>query len=103
MLLLKIKNGNGKHRVWRKTPKSFLLHVDNEEIQIVPKSESEFKIQIIDKIKLGIRPKSVWTGARYDAATYGSKLLKSLFKKPPFSYPKSLFSTHDAIYCNRRG
>ena len=90
-------DSNGKHRVWRKTPISFLEHLEKKEIQIVKNGNRNLKVQIIDKIKSGIRPKSVWTGARYDAASHGSKLIKALFEEPPFSYPKSVFATMDAL------
>lgn len=56
-------------------------------------------MRIIDRIKEGIRPKSVWTDSKYDAATYWhEKLLKSIFGgEKPFSFPKSLYATLDVL------
>jgi len=91
-------DSNGKHRVWRKTPTSFLKHLKVGEMQVVENSDGNFKVQIIDKIKSGLRPKSVWTGAKYDASSHGSKLIKAMFNDPPFSYPKSVFATMDSLH-----
>lgn len=55
-------------------------------------------MEIIDRIKKGIRPKSVWTGKQYDAASHGTKLLKKLFGEAgTFTFPKSLYATEDVI------
>lgn len=70
----------GRYRVWRKTKPSFLKHLDAGEIRVGRKRGSrEYKVQIIDRIKTGVRPKSVWVGSRYDASTHGTKWLKSMF------------------------
>ena len=91
---------SGKYRVWRKTKPSFLAHLDKNEIRIVNKRDSsQYKVQIIDKIKNGVRPKSVWTGSKYDASTHGSKWLKALFgNEQIFSYPKSKYAVYDTLY-----
>ena len=44
--------------------------------------------------------KSLWTGARYDASEYGTKVLQNLFGKDvteKFSYPKSIYNVIDFI------
>ena len=90
----------GKKRVWRKTKPSLKKHIEKGEIKIVfrPKS-NDYKVQIIDKIKSGIRPKSVWTESKYDAATYGTKWLKHLFgSSSPFSFPKSIYAVYDTLF-----
>ncbi len=91
-------DSEGKKRVWRKTPPSFLKHLEKGEIQITTNRDGKSKVQIIDRIKDGIRPKSVWVGSKYDAATHGTKLLKKMFgDQKVFSYPKSLFNIKDNI------
>lgn len=91
----------GKYRVWRKTKPSFLTHLRAGEIQIGKKRGSnEYKVQIIDRIKTGIRPKSVWVGSKYDASTHGTKWIKSLFSESSsFSFPKSIFAVYDVLFC----
>lgn len=90
----------GKYRVWRKTRPSFLNHLKNHEIKVVNKRNSdEYKVQIIDRIKSGVRPKSVWIGSRYDAATHGTKWIKNIFgESSPFSFPKSVYAVYDTLY-----
>ena len=91
-------DSNGNKRVWRKTRPSFLKHVDDNEIKIEQNKSGQWKVKIIDKIKEGTRPKSVWTDSRYDASSHGTKLLKDLFEgQKLFSYPKSLHAVKDVI------
>lgn len=93
-------DSEGKYRVWRKTKPAFLDHLNRGEIKIVPKScSADFKVQIIDVIKDGMRPKSVWTGSKYDASSHGTKLLKKMFGEAfIFSFPKSIYAVEDTLY-----
>ena len=92
-------DSEGNNRVWRKTPPSFQKHLDFGEIQVITNNDGEYKVQIIDRIKSGTRPKSVWVNSSYDAASHGTKLLKKMFKKfKPFTFPKSVYATRDVIY-----
>lgn len=89
----------GRRRVWRKTPSSLMEHIENNEIKVEKGSRGMWKIRIKDRIKTGIRPKSVWTGARYDASSHGTKLLqKILGRNAYFSYPKSIYLVYDSIW-----
>ncbi len=91
-------DSDGKKRVWRKTPSSFLEHLSQGEIRIV-NNNGKYKVLIIDRIKQGIRPKSLWVNQKYDASTYGTKLLKSMFgNQGLFSFPKSVYATQDVVY-----
>ncbi len=91
-------DSNGNKRVWRKTPPSFLKHVNDDEIKIEQNKSGQWKVKIIDRIKEGTRPKSVWTDSKYDASSHGTKLLKSLFEgEKVFSYPKSIHAVKDII------
>ena len=88
----------GKKRVWRKTRDSLQIHLDANEIKVV-NNNGVYKVKIIDKIKSGIRPKSMWTDSKYDASSHGTKLLKKIFNGDSgFSFPKSLYSVKDVIY-----
>lgn len=91
-------DSNGKKRVWRKTPNSFLEHAEKGEIKISQNNKGEWKVQIIDRIKKGVRPKSVWVGSKYDASSHGTKPLKEMFGgEKVFSYPKSIHAVKDVI------
>lgn len=92
-------DSEGKFRVWRKTPPSFLDHLKVGEINITKNRSGQLKVQIIDRIKTGTRPKSVWVGKQYDAASHGTKLLKQIFgDTSPFTFPKSIHAVHDCVY-----
>lgn len=91
-------DSDGKKRVWRKTPDSFLKHVNANEILVSKNSKGVWKVKIIDKVKTGIRPKSIWVGSKYDASSHGTKPLKALFNgEKVFSYPKSIHAVQDVI------
>tara|TARA_B100000315_G_C14579111_1_gene589514 strand:+ start:104 stop:2026 length:1923 start_codon:yes stop_codon:yes gene_type:complete len=91
-------DSNDEERVWRKTPNSFITHLEKDEIKIVQRNDKSYKVLLIDRIKDGIRPKSMWYDSKYDAATHGTKLLKKLFDgEKLFSFPKSLYAVKDII------
>lgn len=91
-------DSTGKKRVWRKTPISFLKHLEANEIQVTKRDDGSFKVQLIDRIKDGIRPKTMWTDSKYDASSHGTKPLKKLFNgEKVFSFPKSLYAVKDVI------
>lgn len=91
-------DSTGKKRVWRKTPTSFLKHLENNEIQIAKRDDGSFKVQLIDRIKEGVRPKTMWTDSKYDASSHGTKPLKKLFDgEKVFSFPKSIYAVKDVI------
>lgn len=91
-------DSKGNERVWRKTPPSFLTHLQQDEIRLVQRKDGSYKVEIIDKIKEGTRPKSVWTGSKYDAASWGTKLLYKIFGHDKFSFPKSISATQDVVF-----
>jgi len=92
-------DSSGKKRVWRKTIPSFLEHYGKGEIR-VRKTSLGYKIDIIDRIKMGTRPKSIWVGPKYDAASHGTKLLKEIIgDSRVFDFPKSVHAIRDVIYC----
>jgi adenine-specific DNA-methyltransferase len=91
-------DSNGKKRVWRKVPDSLKKHIQKNEIKIVKNKNNQWKVKIIDRIKEGVRPSSVWIDSRYDASTHGTKLLKEMFDgEKVFSFPKSIHSVQDVI------
>lgn len=92
-------DSSGRYRVWRKTPSSFQSHVNAAEIKVTRNAAGKFSVYIIDRIKQGTRPKSLWVGKQYDASSHGTKLLKQLFgNTSPFSFPKSLHAVYDCLY-----
>lgn len=94
-------DSTGKHRVWRKTIPSLINHLNKGEIK-VEKRGDQYKVRIIDKIKDGVRPKSVWIGSKYDASAHGTKLIQAMFGDSQFSFPKAFGNVYDSLYmvCN---
>ena len=45
------------------------------------------------------KPMTVWHRSRHDAGRHGTEMLKTLLGDKRFNYPKSLYSTLDAIAC----
>jgi adenine-specific DNA-methyltransferase len=91
-------DSTGKKRVWRKTPISFKKHLDANEIQVSKRDDGSFKVQLIDRIKDGVRPKTMWADSKYDASSHGTKPLKKLFDgEKVFSFPKSLYAVKDVL------
>ena len=75
-----------------------MLMINDKEIKVEQTKSGQWKVKIIDKIKEGTRPKSVWTDSKYDASSHGTKLLKNLFEgQKVFSYPKSIHAVKDTI------
>jgi adenine-specific DNA-methyltransferase len=96
-------DSSGAKRVWRKTPPSLLEHVGVGDIRVENGRGGQWKVRIKDRIKEGVRPKSVWTGAKYDAASHGTKLLQSMLgDKGSFPYPKSVNAVFDAVWIAAR-
>lgn len=85
-------------RVWRQTRPSFLELVKAGDIKIEKGRSGEYAVRIKDRVKVGIKPKTVWDSPRYDAATHGTKLLESILgKSKMFDFPKSLYAVFDAV------
>lgn len=91
-------DSKGEKRVWRQTRPSLLGLVKAGDIKIEKGRNGEHAVRIKDRVKEGIKPKTVWDSPRYDAATHGTKLLESILgKSRTFDFPKSLYAVSDAI------
>ena len=90
-------DSSGSYRVWRKTRPSLLEHIKKNEIKVAKNKDGQYKVKIIDKIKEGVRPKSVWVGKEFDASAHGTKLIASILGDNGFSFPKAISTTQKAI------
>lgn len=90
-------DSSGKKRVWRQTRPSFLELNSKGELKCVNKN-GKYSIRIKDRIKDGMKPKTIWYDAKYSATSYGTELLKKIFDgEKVFSYPKSIHTVKDII------
>jgi adenine-specific DNA-methyltransferase len=65
--------------------KLFVGEKKNGEIDIFRKKDTQ-------------KPRTVWTGQRYDASTFGSKIVNGL-TGTTFPFPKSIYNTRDCLEC----
>ncbi len=90
-------DSEGRYRVWRQTRPSFLELNNKDELKCV-KINEKYSIRIKDRIKVGIKPKTIWNDAKYSATSYGTEVLKKIFGgEKVFSYPKSIHTVKDII------
>ena len=52
----------------------------------------------IYRLKDEMVPRSVWVGKRYDASTFGSKIVNRIIDGKTVSFPKSLYAVYDCVY-----
>ena len=90
-------DSNKNYRIWRQTKPSFHELVNQNEIKVQRRERKPISIRIKDYAKSGVLPRSMWVDSKYDASTYGTKLLKDLVGENEFSYPKSLHAVIDSL------
>ena len=91
-------DSKGVNRVWRRTRPTFLEDYQKGDILVSKNKSGKWKIQIKDRIKTGIKPKTVWYNPKYDASSHGTKLLESILGDArSFDFPKSLWAVKDSI------
>ena len=91
---------SGERRVWRWSDRRKILSAALNEDFVVVDNQDRTTIQLKDRIGEGRKPKTVWYDSKYDASSHGTSLLKKILgKRGGFGYPKSIYSTRDAIHC----
>lgn len=91
-------DSKGNKRVWRQTKPSLEELINMGEIKVERNRQGKYKVRIKDRVKKGLKPKTVWDNPKYDAATHGTKLLEGILGKArTFDFPKSLYAVYDAI------
>lgn len=87
-------DNEGIERKWRYAKDTFkkvkdILRVKEDDIDIeLPKVTRQIK--------------TIWKDKKYDAGTYGTKLLKNMLGHKNFDFPKSLYNVQDCILANTR-
>ncbi|URA09245.1 DNA methyltransferase [Thermospira aquatica] len=81
-------------RVWRWSKEKILSNLNDIEVK---ESKSGYMVFVKDRLRLEKKPKTLWHGSRYDASSYGTKLLQKFKLKGEFSYPKPLYLIKDII------
>jgi len=66
-----------------------------DKLFVKTKNNGEIDIFRIKDEKI---PRTVWTGKRYDASTFGSKIVNKIIDGKTVSFPKSLYAVYDCLY-----
>lgn len=84
-------DGNGIERKWRFARNS-IRKIEEELFAARTKGVINIK-----RSKTFFRFKTVWFDAKYNANTYGSKLLGDIIPGNPFKFPKSISTVYDSV------
>ncbi len=87
----------GNEKTWRWSHEKVEKYLDQIEVR----TNKAGKAQVYYKRRPheeGVVAVTTWFDAKYSATEHGTSLLKDLFGKSPFSYPKSIYAVQDCIY-----
>ena len=91
-------DSKGNKRVWRQTIPSLNNLIRQGDIKIEKNLFGNYSVRLKDRIKIGLKPKTVWDNPKYDAATHGTKLLESILRQTKvFDFPKSVYAVSDTL------
>lgn len=85
-------DNEGVERKWRYARQSI---EEIKKLLTVKKIKEKYEVQICKPTE---KTRTVWSGPRYDASTYGTRLIRTMVPKCDFSYPKSLWTVYDCLY-----
>ena len=89
-------NDDGIEKTWRWGHEKVI-----KSDQITVKTNKSGRKQVYYKRRPheeGVVSVTTWFDAKYSATEHGTSLLKDLFGKSPFAYPKSIYAVQDCIY-----
>lgn len=92
-------DSDGGRRVWRWSDREKILRAAASGDFVVQKRNQTYSVMLKDRIKHGRKPKTVWIDSKYDASSHGTNILQDILgDRGLFGYPKSLYSTYDALH-----
>lgn len=97
---IRLNNYDKKHKRWTFSyiRSGMQKRIESGEIKVSGlRSDGSLNIQHIDATGEVVPPKSVWYQSSHKSYDFGSTMLKSIISDRGFGFPKSLYSTHDAI------
>ena len=90
-------NDNNDEKTWRWEHTTVMASLD----RLAVRKDRSGKDYIYAKRRphdAGVVSVSSWFDAKYSATEHGTALLKKLFGRNPFTYPKSIYAVIDAVY-----
>jgi adenine-specific DNA-methyltransferase len=94
----------GERRIWRVNREGARAGIADGSIGLVDKA-GRTEVSKKSRMPKGKKPKTLWKDKKHSGTTHGTKLLKAMFRIPPFSYPKSIYLVEDCLryWLSRRG
>lgn len=90
-------NEGGDEKTWRWEGKTVMSSLDQLAVR-KDRSKRDYVYYKRRPNEDGVVSVSSWFDAKYSATEHGTAVLKALFGKPPFDYPKSIHAVVDAVY-----
>ncbi|HWP82433.1 MAG TPA: site-specific DNA-methyltransferase [Bacteroidota bacterium] len=88
---------DGIHRRWRWSVETIKNNLT--ELKAVTTKSGLITVYYKYRPPEGIIPTTTWIDAKYSATEHGTNVVKNLFHEyDPFSFPKSIFATRDALF-----
>lgn len=98
-----LRRGYVKFGNWQSDEKRTISYLSSGVIQQIESGDLQIKAYDEDgSVIIGgdskVKPLSVWNKSCHSASDQGSSLINSIFYEKRFSFPKSLYATHDALW-----
>lgn len=90
-------NEDGDEKTWRWEGSTVMASLDQLAVR-KDRSGRDYVYLKRRPNEAGVVSVSSWFDAKYSATEHGTAVLKALFGKPPFDYPKSIHAVVDAVY-----
>lgn len=98
-----LRRGYIKFGNWQSDEKRTISYLSSGVIQQIESGELQIKAydedgSVIIDGESKAKPLSVWNKSCHSASDQGSSLINSIFYEKRFSFPKSIYATHDALW-----
>lgn len=88
---------NGDEKNWHYGVERTRREIDDARLR-VKRQEYGFQVYYRLREKESKKYKTIWTGPKFDASTYGTELVETILRKTnPFDYPKSLYAVAECL------
>lgn len=79
-------------------PSGLQKRIESGEIPVTERNaDGSLAIQHVESSDKRVSPRSVWVQKYHNATDYGATIVKNIIPNHIFTYPKSLYSVHDAL------
>lgn len=72
-----------------------IKQIESEEIQVIAYADDG---SVVLDGNSKVKPLTVWNKSSHSASDQGSSFISNIFKEKRFTFPKSLYATHDALW-----